>query len=114
MKLLSLVFSGGKEFPWSRKKSVKQLELLKRICVSGVSCTLPSTSCLCALLQQNLEVAMVIATTAVIHHELAANSPPCPRFSVALVQSDGHKVIFFPLLPHHSKKSFHFLSQGSL
>lgn len=79
MKLLSLVFSGGNRFPWSKKKSVKQLETLREYVYQEFPVRFPLPAYLCAL-QQNLEVAMVLAVIAIIHHELATNSS-CLRLS---------------------------------
>lgn len=81
MRLLTLVFSGGKGFPWSRKKSLKQLETLREYVYQEFPVHFPLPACLYTLLQQNLGLAMVIAVIAIIHHELATNSSPCLRFS---------------------------------
>ena len=81
MTLIPLVFSGGKGFPGSRNKSVKQLEMLGEGVHQGCPARFPLPACLCSLLQQNLGGAMVIAVIAIIHHELATSSSPCLRFS---------------------------------
>lgn len=86
MKLLSLVFSGGKRFPWSKKKPVKQLEALREYVYQEFPVRFSLPAHLCALLQQNLEVAMVIAVIAIIHHELATNSS-CLRLFLFLLFS---------------------------
>lgn len=62
-------------------EKVKQLETLREYVYQEFSVHLPLPVCLCALLQQNLVVVMVIAIIAITHHELATKSSPCLRFS---------------------------------
>lgn len=62
-------------------EKVKQLETLREYVYQEFSVRFPLPVCLCALLQQNLVVVMVIAIIAITHRELATKSSPCLRFS---------------------------------
>lgn len=79
---------------------MNQLETLREYVCQDFPVQLPLPVCQCALLQQNVGAAMVIAITC---QELATIS--VLDFPLALVQSHGQEVIFLVLFPHHSKKS---------
>lgn len=96
-------FLRGERVSLEQENVCEEVGNIKRLLISGVSCSFPLPACLSAVFQQNLQIAKVIAVIAISHHELATNS--CLRFSACFCSVLWTQSYLLTLIPPSKQKN---------